>query len=285
MHPPCRHHYLPASHLKRWAKDGLVWRFERVGPQSKLDRQRRAPKAIGFQKYLYSFENPQNGAREAYLETDFMQLIDDAGAKSIDKFIGGQPCGDREKGALVQFTLSLIYRRPSQIERLVERLRKEKWWAPVMGDASIRNVALSLIGDLIASEAINAELAGMHAHLISLPVGQRKTFLLCDAPVLSSPGTKYPEAFIGLPLDPQNFLLFARQQKTVDVFASYPPGRLCRAWNNAIVRQAESIIISDTSDPTDMIERQFLKSSLTARSELTGIAPWALPAAWNSIEV
>lgn len=280
MSIPRKHHYLPKWYLARWSKDGCAWEYTRQGPTRILRAKRRRPSETGYQEHLYTI--PEMSAEDAALyETRFLQVIDDRGAKAIALAEANETAGPREKGALVQFLLSMVHRTPDSISRLEESLKNQLKDRPEFHDANdavYREGALSVFADLLQSDLILSRLFELSTFVIT--IGSRgHDILTCDCPVLLSNGLHHFGAFAILPIGPRRLLVLAADKSIVDYLAGQDARTLSAAINEALVVQASGVVIAASSRPFAFIEKRFGNERLKAAHPFnpkTGLVRWAL---------
>lgn len=277
---PRKHHFLPRWYLDRWTRRGIVWEFTRQGPEKLLKAKYRQPTETGFRNNLYTM--PGLPAQEAVsIETEFLQIIDSRGAQAFRKAESGVIASPSDKAALVQFLLSMLHRSPESIKRLEERLKGDLEWRPEFDGANseiYREGALNVFADLVQSELLLSRLLSMTTFLIDLGKSGYD-FLTCDAPILISNGFNHPDAFMIVPTGPRRLLLLAEKRSIAEYFSAQPPKILSKAVNEALVVQANGIVISASRSAFNFIDERFGNESLKAKhpfEEKTGLVRWTL---------
>ena len=267
MSIPKAHHYLPKWYLARWAKDGQVWEFRRRGPTQALVKKRVAPRGTAYEPNLYS----------PSLETDFLQIIDDRGAKALSMAEQNKSiAGPSDKGGLVQFVVSMIHRSPGRINFLQKRLEDDLSNNELFSDVEtdyFRNYALEVFADLVGSDQINGKLFDFK--IFNFLVGQGGFDLLTsDRPVLISNGLHHRSAFVLMPSSPSTFLVLAAEKETAIYFASQKPKVLSKAINDAVVRQAEGLVIANTDQHYAFVDNRLRRADADSTLETSELVKW-----------
>lgn len=219
--------------------------YTRQGPQKRLQIKRRAPTATGYQPDLYSFPGPMID-NPTVLETEFLQPIDDRGAKALTALEAGAEATEIDRLGLVQFVLSMIYRSPDRISYLENRLRSELADVPILLAAHhsiYRQGALGTFGQLVQSERMLSQMMRMS---VASMAAQSMGFdlLTSDCPIIMSHGIAEPDGFIILPTGPKSFLLLYGNPKVPQFLARQPAKRLSARFNDAVARQAKEMIFA-----------------------------------------
>lgn len=257
MSAPKDHHYLPKWFLRRWSTDDVVWEFRRVGPHGKLMRRQSYPAGTGYLSHLYSSPDlPPELA--ATIERDFLQKVDDRGAKALQSMEAGRPYGSRERDTLVEFLCSMLHRSPGRIRYLEQRLASD-----LSGNALFQGVpknyfrhyALEVFLQLVQSDSMRDRLEKLSPYVVNIGRGGFE-LMTSDRPLIVSDGLHHREAFVAMPIGPAQLLFLAEQQSVARRFASQTARQLSRAVNDVIVRQAENLVISRSGRQTTFIERR-----------------------------
>jgi hypothetical protein len=114
MQLPREHHHQPNFILKRWTTRGgplCEIRLITTGGQRKIVSNPRYPGGTGKMRDLYRVDNIDQ-ANSQHVELNFMSLLDNDAAVSLDKFLAGQALTDQERPAWARFVLSMLYRHP-----------------------------------------------------------------------------------------------------------------------------------------------------------------------------
>lgn len=281
MPEPKRHHYLPEFYLRRWAKDGKVWRFLRPnGPRSVVHAKFVAPKSAGFKTELYSYPNPVDPAHAQTIERDFLQIIDSKGSAALAKAEKNEPATLNDKAALSQFLLSMMHRSPARIEHLaVELAKRVQESDDEMPADFIRHHTLSLFSDLIASESMIEGLTKMSTYIVAM--GPHRHFLMTsDCPIMISNGLYHRNSFVMLPIGPSKLLVLANRPEIPEAFANQETGKLVLALNDAVVTQAKDLVIGTRKSERRFVENRLNRNTgqnVRHRGEIDGLIRWDPP--------
>lgn len=115
-----KHHYIPVFYLKKWTGDnGKLKQYSIPNSNSKKVKELTVyPSGTGFEVDLYSRKNLPSQFRD-YLETHFLQIIDDDAARFMEKMIKyGIPNSDQEMCDWARFIFSITHRAPERIKNI-----------------------------------------------------------------------------------------------------------------------------------------------------------------------
>jgi hypothetical protein len=117
-----KNHYIPIFYQKRWAgPDGRVCVYSR--PHNSAHVQRKHPAGVGYERDLYTVANVDK-AISTYLEGTFFKTTDNLASIALAIIEGGQSQWStfdvETRSAWTRFIISLLYRNPEQIKRLIE---------------------------------------------------------------------------------------------------------------------------------------------------------------------
>lgn len=280
MSDPRKHHYLPQWYLTRWARPSVVWDFSRRGPMRTLTKRYRYPAQTGYEKHLYTIADatPENAAT---IEKDFLQKIDDRGAKAIASAESGEGVGPQDKTGLVQFVLSLLHRTPDRIKWMEDRLRTDLEKHPYfegVEPAVYRDAALWVMADLIQSEKVLSRFMSYSTFFITLGPAAYD-LLTTDRPLLLSNGLEHDNAFVMVPVGPRRIMLLTKKQELANHIAIQDPKVFSKAINEALVVQAKELVISSTGREFNFVNERL---GVEARKdehpfdEKTGLVRWSI---------
>lgn len=284
MSDPRKHHYVPQFYLKRWAgEDRRVSDYRRF--DGKLVHRRRFPSETGFEIELYSVRTQTDPTRRQAVEKRLMSRIDNAAARALDymdETLAPPDDTDRRNG-WTRFLLSLIYRSPTQVARLREKILEhrdgilagladrydelraetdpetfEEYVERDRGHIDEESFAV-LMNRLTNSEWVGTTLIRMTWGVMAWKQ-VRHGFLTGDIPIMISDGLGHRNSFVMLPIGPSTLFIAATRREVIDAFANQDATTLERAVNDAIVRQARQVVI--TRDPTQhrFIDNRLLRS-------------------------
>lgn len=285
MSAPKKHHYVPEFYLKRWAgEDRKVSDYRRFN--GGLVHRRRFPSETGFEIELYSIRSHADPERRQIIEKRLMSQIDNGASRSLEYMEqAGQPPTDSERrNAWTRFLLSLIYRSPTQVEKLRQKIAANR-------DVVLESVAnqyaelrsetdpdtfeeyltrddgrideeslLPLMRNVIGSKRVGTALIQMTWSIMrfNLPT---HGFLTCDIPIMISNGLGHRDSFVMLLISPSTLFIAAARKEVINSFASQDARVLERAVNDAIVQQARQVVISRDNAQRRFIENRFLRSA------------------------
>ncbi|MEM6827678.1 MAG: DUF4238 domain-containing protein [Pseudomonadota bacterium] len=278
--PPAKHHYLPKWYLDRWAIDGEVTAFRRVGPKRELYSSQKSPAAIGYERNLYTIpdKEPSLAAR---IETEFLQAIDNRGAQAVAMAENNLAAGPHDKAGLVQFLLSLMHRTPDRIDHLETRLTRMLSDKPEFADADpaiFRHAALNVFADLVQSEVVLNRLSELRTFVVTLHESGRD-LVTGDRPLVVSGRLDHKDAFVILPIGPRRMLMLAENENLVQRLAGREAKVLSGAMNDAVVVQATNLVIARNENPRRFVDNRLGVESARRGRPLnpeTGLVHWAM---------
>lgn len=234
-----------------------MWEFRRVGPHGKLHQRQSYPAGTGYQSHLYSSPDlPPELA--ATIERDFLQQVDDRGAKALQAMEANQPYGAAEREALVEFLCSMLHRSPGRIRYLEQRLANDLSSNAVfegVPENFFRHYALEVFLQLAQSNSLRGRLEKFRPFVVN--IGRDGFELMTsDRPLLLSDGLHHRDAFVAIPIGPWQILFLAERGSVAQQFIGRTAKQLSRAVNDAIIRQAENLVISQSGQQASFVERR-----------------------------
>lgn len=296
MSIPSKHHYLPQFYLERWVNEAGVL-FEYSRPHREIVIRKRLPVETGFKEELYSIKGRLDPQLREEVEIKFMQRLDCEASCALAEIerLRAKPTEGSSVTAWSRFVMSLVYRNPARVEDLRARVeqierdpRIQAAYEAVRSECDPENY-----DDFVGREgaSLNEE---AQAHLIrkvidSKFVGQRLNnipwviadipkhthdLILSDSPVVTSNGIGVPGGFLILPIGPRTFFL-ATHDLSVQryLLAENESGRVSNALNNAVVRNAEVLVIASCEHHRRFVEKRLVMPQEPRRERLT----WQLP--------
>lgn len=118
-----KHHYIPVFYLKKWTGDnGKLKQYSIPNRNSKEVKELTVyPSGTGFEIDLYSRKNLPRQFID-YLETHFLQIIDDDAARVMEKMIKYRiPNSDQEMCDWARFIFSITHRAPQRIKNISKK--------------------------------------------------------------------------------------------------------------------------------------------------------------------
>lgn len=282
MSIPRKHHYLPEFFIDRWAVDGKVWRFERLltAPGQRLHGREVTAAAAANEKDLYADPTVADPRAKQMIEIEFFGKIDDQGARAIALLDKPVPLPVRERKALSQFVVSLLHRSPSRIDWILKKLEEDflRTNGQVLTEAKLRSGALLTLTTVVGSGPVVQAVSEFGVYNIEL-TRSRFGLLLSDRPVALSNGIAGPRAFLMLPISPRNLLILTPNKAVALAFSTQDHSKLARAVNDAIVSQAQHVVISNTAAHKAFVDARLLKGALrhNAASPFDGLVRWKVP--------
>jgi len=281
MSDPKRHHYLPEFYQKSWmGPDNKVTVFRRAY-SGKLDPQRKARKAVGWEQDLYADLSEIDPARRQQVERVFMKKVDDLAADALFEMLstGAPPALHERASGWARFLMSLLHRHPTRIAAI--RAMVDLRSGEVMARFGENYADLREEGDPETFEEYVVEssgrlASGMFAQFLPMIVdserignvlldmtwavgvfrGTRFRFLTSDRPLMTSDGLGLSESFLMLPISPISYFLAAKSEEIVSNFKSAHPESVIKAVNHAICVQAEHFVIADSEAQARFVDNR-----------------------------
>lgn len=263
--------------------DGTLWRYERPrdgkGP---LHGKRVTPSGVGYKQDLYRTTYEPTPEKQQWLETDFFQRIDDRAATALAKLELDQPSTPEERVGFGQFVLSLLHRTPARISWMVQELERrmanDPASIPGWNNEQLRNGALDMLADLVGSKDSARLMASFRIFRIDV-TDCGLTLLTSDRPAMISNGLLGDRGFFMLPIGPRALAIATQNEAVAKAFAGQEPRKLVRAMNDAVIQQADRLVIA-----TDDCHRRFIDNRLgkgpldpTTINPEDGIMRWQAP--------
>ncbi|WP_430426728.1 DUF4238 domain-containing protein [Parasphingorhabdus sp.] len=287
MPVPIKHHYLPKFYLKKWATQGQVRQYTRPrGLPYSLATKLKYPGETGYERHLYSLLKEEEPDSQAAIELQFLQKIDGLAAKALAKMLGGGELSSVLRGGWSQFVISLLHRSPHRLQ-----LYKTELDARVRGkrdaelgnvteidvdtwDSSIDQFSKELMVDLISPGLMVNALNDMTWHLLNFEESER-SFLTSDYPVMFSNSVRKFDGFIIVPVSPNHLFLATHNDVTANAFKTQNRQALVVAMNDAVVKQADHLVISTVTSHLRFVENRLQKYKEARDSD--GLIRWNSP--------
>lgn len=273
MSIPIKHHFLPQFYLERWATPasaGKVVAFRR--PLKDLVISTHHPAGIAYKEHLYAVPSREDPIERQTMESRFMAPLDSRAAKALT-FLEQEKRRPNDPGlvsAWSRFVMSQLYRSPERVAWLKARILEKDAGT----EASLRQAYDALRGDgdpptldeyrearrsaldeeaqvLLLRKMIDNRRIGEHLnnmlwfHIIVPEDGHG--VLTSDSPVMMSNGISHWDSFVLLPTGRSTLFLATNQRLVADAFLRQPAKLFVRAMNDAIVRQADKLVIGHTN--------------------------------------
>lgn len=268
MSIPRDHHYLPQFYLERWVQGGRVVRYLRpCGSDGPLHHRMESPRAVCFETDLYQLPDLVDPTDSQFIEMNLFQRIDNNAALALNKFDLLREPTVEDHDALCQFVVSLLHRTPDRIAALRKDLAKQTDGAPYAGligkeyDDKLKATTNRLLAMLLESNDTLSHFSKFKAGRIVV-TGASKSLLTSDRPMTASAQLIADDAYILLPYGPDRLLILTHDKLIARSFqfqADNYPNKFVSSINQAIVEQAETIVIANDTRATKMIDRLFLR--------------------------
>lgn len=278
MSDPKRHHYLPEFYQKPWMGDDnkvTVYRRRHAG---KLDIQRKARKAVGWETELYADLSEQEPGRRQRIERVFLKKVDDLASQALIEMLetGAPPVDQKRASAWARFLMSLLHRHPARIAllRQMVELNMDEITASVRDDypslkgeddpdtfeeyiaqsaSKLQDVVLAkLVPMIIDSKNVGNALLEM-TWGVGISKGTRFHFLTSDRPLMTSSGLGNKDSFLVLPIAPDAYFIAAKRVETIDTFRASHADDVIAGVNHAVCLQAEHFVLSHDEGQTRFI--------------------------------
>lgn len=299
MSIPKRHHYLPQSYLEAWARnDGEVTQYYR--PWRDLIVKPCSPYSTGFVDGLYSLHGEPDPERREQVELRWLQRIDNDAA-IILKQLKAEPkrrVDPAQSEAWSMFLISMIFRTPARLAWMHEEMRRfhsdfddaeraeyakcrgpedpdspEQYFRQA-GYEELSWARMQLMLNMIQSRLIGGGLARM-AWTVHALERVRYGLLTCDDPVIMSNGLNAADSFVMLPLGPFHLFVAGGSSRALWSYTSQSDRDIERAINDAIVAQADAIVIGRNDQQASFIDRRLGRSP--ANDGFLGRHTWKCP--------
>ena len=285
MSVPRKHHYLPQFYLARWAMGGTVHRYVRPrGAHFSVHVKSVTPAAVGYEEGLYSLPSEDTPLEQQRLEMEFFQVIDARAATALCKLERGEHGTADDKIAFAQFILSLFHRTPGRLQWMSERLKEAIENDPEIDltsggfEAALKAQTGELLGSLVGSTTATQKIAEMRMFRIDVTASKR-SLLTSDRPAMLSNTLIDRDSFILLPCGPRSIVVAAHDEEVAKAFSSQRPDALVRSVNDAVVRQAEGLVVASNRTATAFVEKRLMRSaaSLAHALDENGMPRWKAP--------
>ena len=283
MSVPVDHHYLPQFYLSRWADNKKVYRFVRpLGVGGQLHRKRVSPKAIGYEKGLYTIGPTDDPLTANRLELEFLQKIDSGAATALAKLDRDQPASLEDRTIFAQFLISLLHRSPSRLVWMEQELRKRIASTGLdiskEPDEWFRDASREVFADLVSSDWSLRIFQNFRIFRVDV-ADSRHTLLTSDKPTMMSNGLLDAAGFLMVPIGPRQLLIVTKEERVADAFSSQRPNALVSAVNDAVVRQADSVVIASDPKHESFIDKRFLLEKRGFEDSIAddGLPRWKVP--------
>ena len=294
MSEPIRHHYTPKFYLSGWCSPGPAGEGDRLCVVENLGGVivffRRAPKAVGFQDYLYSFSEDVPADQRAALETKVFKLLDDKGKVLVTKLMADERLDTAERVFWATFLTAMRLRTPENItllrgrgaEHVISELGKGQReyealkelgdpetiveWVETQYPGLIANFSLASIPRLVSGD-IAVKINRMAWHSLDFGDGGHR-LLSSDRPCVFTAGIDDPNCIVALPLSPRcAFIAFYPKSQAEAALTQHGPNVIRAALNKNVVTQAKQrAICFGERDAPQSFYRKYLVRQAANRS-------------------
>ncbi|GEM_PF-2548206 len=253
-----KHHYIPASYLKRWAgSDGKLCQFSR--PHRKVQPLRVAPDGTGYIKDLYALHGHDDLKIRYLVETKFFQKVDQVGSEAISFMLDtpGTSMPEKMRYGWCVFLLSLLQRAPAKITFFND------YAASVFEEDAQYDVpyGLSPFGaDILMRGTISERLISFIMRMqwtLHTLEGSQHSLLTCDSPLVTTDGLLQENAHIFLPVSPRHYFLAVSTERTRQEINSSISGREGLTFaNSTIVQEAFRYVYGEDDKQLRFVENR-----------------------------
>ncbi|MGV3458754.1 DUF4238 domain-containing protein [Sphingomonas sp.] len=281
MSDPKRHHYLPEFYQKPWMGDDNKVTVYRRRYAGKLDIQRKARKAVGWETELYSDLSEQEPGRRQRVERVFLKKVDDLASQALAEMLetGAPPVDKKRASAWARFLMSLLHRHPARIAALRQmvELKLDEIVASVRDDYprlkgeddpntfeeyiaqssnKLQDGALAnLMPMIIDSKNVGNALMRM-TWGVGILKRTRFKFVTSDRPLMTTNGLGLRESFLIVPISPYAYFIAATRAETIHTFRDANADDVVAGINHAVCLQAEHFVLSHNEGQTRFIENR-----------------------------
>lgn len=303
MHVPAKHHHLPVFFLRRWTSErenGCVCAYNR--PHKEVVVRAYPPGAIGYQKFLYTVPSRSDPEHRQEVESKFMSPLDARAAEAL-VFIEQErrkPEDPRLRDGWSRFIMSQLYRSPEQVARLRRKIRDND-------ESTMREIAASYAamrrpedppnfeeyrtqsGSTLVEEAeafalcslINNQRIGTHINGMIWSFVRfseiKYGLLTSDNPVLMSNGLGHPAGFLIIATGPDTLFMATNRYDIVRAYTDQPRKALERALNDAVVRQADRLVVGHTREHLTFVSKRLTRNSPFSNGDFFHHTSWRAP--------
>lgn len=267
------HHFIPVFYLKQWANTaGKLFEYSRPY-NNKIVHKRVGPKATGFQRDLYSFNDcPPEIAQ--YLESVFLQRADHLASLALAKHLAGdqEPWTSELRSAWSRFTINFLIRHPDPYAEIkavtrhgwqpdaqdYERLRQPddpatiEEWIQLKGDNWGDRIRIRLMQTAMDNDAAGERFSAMAWNVLDLS-GSDFPLLTSDWPLIRHIDGE--RMFFALPISPVALFSATNHQVLLENLQKMSPNRLAKRINTEIVSAARLYVYSADSTQEDFIKK------------------------------
>jgi uncharacterized protein DUF4238 len=277
---------------------------------------RKHPAGVGYERDLYTVANVDK-AISTYLEGTFFKITDNLASVALAIIEGGQSQWStfdvETRSAWTRFIISLLYRNPEQIKRLIEIVSRfieltkpnyeREYEKLVDADRSFDDFWRERVSTIIAKSwirltqtTIDSRLVGAHFNSLVWRVTDLKsthTLLTGDRPIIMTNGMSMPNSHLAIPIGPRRLFTASPTSEIADNLRCQKGDEVARLVNERIIRQARRFCIGANeahrplftkyfgeglpSSPVDTFPIPTAEEMLQTGARLSGIGPDARP--------
>jgi hypothetical protein len=272
-----KHHYIPVFYLKQWGgADGRLCEFSR--PHKNVKPRMVHPEGTAYRRGLNTFSRLPPELAD-FLEGRFFQEVDSQAACVLRMLLQNIVDFDlASASAWSRFLMSLFYRSPEGMERIINKVTTEypiefgriarsrgdiadsetfERLRAQMTDVRLDQLSLLLLHRVMDSENVGTFLNRMRWAVIRTHES-RYSLLTSDRPIVMTNGLRDPKSHIVMPISPIRVFAMANNLETLrEVYNLMERGGGVRLLNNRMARQARKYVYG-----TDDLSLSFVEARL-----------------------
>lgn len=280
QNPPRKHHYIPEFYQKKWAADGKLVVFQKH--YGRVRAQRKAPGATGYVKLLYAMQSlpPQ---KAQLIEEEYMRPVDNLAALARDALLARQHLKRQERGAWVQFIISLLLRTPEELElynttysqqferykpelaaRYLQRRSSEDpatydEYLISIGSEGREKEMMYLFLTMMANEDVGKVINDMSWIALDVSKSPHK-LMTSDRPIVMPYGLGRRDAYIAMPISPNTLFVAMRDERLLlGQMTQRGLGGVVTDINAAVVGQAYKFVYAVDESQARFVENRMAK--------------------------
>lgn len=278
--PPQRHHYIPEFYQRKWTsgKNGQLFVFQRHN--GRVHCRLKSPAATGYVERLYAMNDvPPEEAQ--VIETQYMSPVDSLAATARDRLLDRRQLTTKERGAWVQFILSLLMRTPEELTlyKALYRKQAEKYryllehqylktrgehdpetyaeHLQQIGPGGIEKKMMKLFLQMTSNEKLGLRINSMSWVAIDMRKADYE-LMTSDRPLVIPYGLGRDHAYIAMPISPDTlFLAINKEEIVMRQIAEVGFSELTTHINSAVVGNACKYVYAYDKSQARFIENRF----------------------------
>lgn len=274
-----RHHYIPEFYQKKWinGEKGQLFVYQRHNGH--VHCRRKSPGATGYVERLYTMD--EVSPEEAQIiETEYMSPVDSLAANARDALIDRRPLTRKERGAWVQFILSLMMRMPEELALYKTSYRGQFLkYRPLLenhylearesgqpesydeylkqiGPGGIEKQMMRLFLQMITNEKLAAQVSNMVWTAIDMRKANYK-LMTSDRPLVIPYGLGQDHAYIAMPLSPETLFVAVNDKEiALRQMAEAGLSKLAAHVNTHVVGNAHKYVYAYDKTQTRFVDNR-----------------------------